>query len=388
LTNFTLTNPGEAPRPAAVEVHEGRITRVMSPCEAPPDALDLGGKQVWPGLIDLQVNGAGGGDVMNGAQDELSLISATLAIDGVTSFIATAITAPLEVIESALGAIAAYMRGHEGESDNVQLGAQMLGGHLEGPYISTEKRGAHPPMHIRPPNHMELERITAPIRPYLRMLTLAPELPNAHECIRWATREGIVVSAGHTQATPGDLSAAIQVGLKTVTHLYNGMLGFHHRQPGTVGGALTIEALAPMMIADGVHVGREGVQIAAGCIGPERLTLVSDAVAAMRGPGGEFEFGEDRAFATGNAVRRADGKLSGSRVPILIGLLNLMEFTGWPLETALKTVTINPARLIGIDARKGKIAPGYDADLIVLDDARHVEATMVRGRWVFTEFQF
>jgi N-acetylglucosamine-6-phosphate deacetylase len=260
-----------------------------------------------------------------------------------------------------------------------EIGAQPLGLHFEGPYLAPERRGAHSPAHLRAPDRDEIAHWSRDAG--VAIVTLAPELPGALDMLRDLVDRGVVVSLGHSSATAGEATGAVDAGARWVTHLFNAMAPLHHRDAGLVGVALTDERLAVGLIADGLHVDPLVVAIAARSLGP-RLTAVTDAVAALGMPPGRWALGDVEALSGDDGVRLADGTLAGSLLSLDRAVDNLTTFAGAGLDEALTAASSAPARLLGVDGERGALAPGTWGDLVLLDRAGpHLEvaATVIGG---------
>ncbi len=322
------------------------------------DVVDARGALVAPGLVDVQCNGAFGLDLAS-APEAMWDIAARLPATGVTAWLPTIVSSQPNVVERAIDALAR-------RPDNF-VGAEPIGLHLEGPALSEQRRGAHRRELLRAIDD-ELLATWSPARG-VRLVTLAPELDGALDAIRTLRDRGVVVAAGHTDATTDVMLAAVDAGITAITHIYNGMAPFAHREPGPVGVALADERLTVGLIADGVHVHPVAVAAAYNAIGPGRLCLVTDAVAMM----GEASAPRD--------VRLADGTLAGSTIGLDEAIANLVSFTGCPPIDAVGCATAVPARLLGLPDRSS-VAPGDRADVVVLDASLDAVATVIAGRVV------
>ena len=357
---------------ADVLVVDGAIAAVGPSLSAPDGAVlvSADGLLVAPGSIDLQLNGAHGIDLTE-EPERLWEVAALLPRYGVTGFLPTIVTSPPEVVDRAMVALAARPAGF--------VGAEPLGLHLEGPMLNPDRRGAHPGSLLRQPEPSLVSGWSR--QAGVALVTLAPELPGAVPIIEQLVGNGVVVSAGHTAASVSELSAAVDAGVSYITHLFNAMAPFSHRSPGPIGVALADPRLTVGLIADGIHVHPTAVAVAWRALGPDRLNLVSDAVAALGLPAGPSRLaGRDVTVGEGG-VRLADGTLAGSATALDEAVRNLLAFTGCSVSEALGTVTSTPARVLGL-TRKGVVAPGFDADLVLLTRDLEVVATIVAGREV------
>ena len=354
-----LTAPGDAP--IADRVTDSVVDRVV----------DLSGRLLAPGFIDLQCNGAAGVDITT-EPHRIAEVAAALPRFGVTAFLPTVVTAPSAAREAAIRALPA-IRSAAGDGVAFPIGL-----HLEGPLISPERLGAHPRRHVMSAAEADVEIEGWIDSGCVAMVTLAPELDGMVEVVARLSDAGIIVSAGHTTVTPPQMAQAEAAGLRYVTHLFNAMTPFSHRDPGPIGAALTGDAVVGL-ICDGVHVDPVAVAMAWRALGPSRTSLVSDAVAALGQPFGPIRLGEFTVHHDETGVRTADGVLAGSSLALDRAVRNLVAFTGCPLAEAIGTVTAVPADLLGI-AERGRIAVGARADVVVLDHDGRLHETWIAGR--------
>ena len=316
-----------------------------------------------PGFVDLQVNGFAGVDLMGADADGYRRVGEALLETGVTSYLPTFISAPEEDLLAALGNV-----------PRAAGGAQILGVHLEGPFLSERRLGIHPASARRDPDPALLERLlgAGPVR----LMTLAPELPGADLLIDRLLLGGVAVSAGHTDATAEQARHAFDRGVRTVTHLFNAMRPFRHRDPGLAGAALAREDVVVQIILDGVHLAEETARMvwkaAAG-----RVALVTDAVAAAGMGDGSYVLGGSEIEVRDGIARGGDDVLAGSALTMIEAVRNLHAL-GIPLADAVEAATAVPARILG-DARLGRLAPGQPADLVVLDDNLELDRVWVGG---------
>ena len=349
----------------------GRVDEIVVPRGV--QVTDAHGGMLVPGFIDLQINGGFGFD-FTADPTALWKVAAQLPRFGVTRFLPTLVTAPLEQVVAALDILA------QGPPAGFR-GAEPLGWHLEGPFLNPAKKGAHNLDYLRLPS---LDVVDAWHPQHgVRLVTLAPELEGALDVIRALSARGVVVSAGHSLATYAQARAGLDAGITYGTHLFNAMAPLGHRQPGLPGALLTDTRATVGLIADGVHVHPAMVQLAWQVKGPERLTLVSDAMAALGMPPGSYPLGDYEVRVDETTARLADGTLAGSILTLDAALRNLIAFAHCSLEEALLTLTETPARLLGL-APLGTIAPGTRADLVLLTPDLRVAATWVGGEVVYS----
>jgi N-acetylglucosamine-6-phosphate deacetylase len=336
--------------------------------------MDARQNTLVPGFVDIHIHGAGGHDVMDADSDALPAIAATLARHGTTSFVPTTVTASPEHTSAAIERIAAFLQRAAAPEETVA--AEPLGIHLEGPFISPVRRGVHPPEWIAPPSLDLLERFTAGNA--VRILTLAPEVSGALQLVAAARKRRIVVSLGHTDATFDQSSEAIRLGASHAAHVFNAMRPFSHRDSGVIGAVLTAPEVTAELIADGVHVDSAAMRVLLAAKGVERTILVSDGTAATGMPDGSYRLGTLAVSVAGGVCRNSEGRLAGSTLTLDRAVRTIVAL-GIPLNDAVRMATLNPARLLGEQRRKGVIAPGADADLVLLDENLAVRGVVCRG---------
>jgi N-acetylglucosamine-6-phosphate deacetylase len=331
---------------------------------------------IAPGYIDLHVHGGGGADFSQGDAEGVAVITETHARHGTTGLLATTLTLPEDVILRALRAAKAAPR----------RGARILGFHIEGPFINAKLKGAQDERYVRPATIGEIDRLLAEgEEEHVWHFTVAPEVAENMAAIRYLKERGAVISAGHTECTYAQLAAGIDAGVSHVTHLYNAMRGLHHREPGTVGGALTLPGITVELIADGIHVHPASMKVAVGARGADQVLLVTDAMAATGMPEGEYLLGELSVIVKDGAARlKSDGALAGSVLTMDTAVRNMVNLVGVNLADAVAMASLNPARKHGLDHRKGAIAPGMDADVLLLDQNLQVLETIVEGTTVYS----
>ena len=328
---------------------------------------------VSPGLIDLQINGAFGHEVGGDAQ-ALAALAAALPATGVTAFLPTLVSGSAEWYRAGAAALRAASQAP---------GARRLGLHLEGPMLSPARVGAHDAAAVAG-GHAALEAVLDELiaSDALRIVTLAPERPGALALIRRVRDAGVVVSLGHTEATHAELVAGVDAGASFVTHLYNTMRPFQHREPGSVGAALTDDRLTVGMIADAVHAHPAALNLALRAKGWEHVALVTDAVSATGCPPGTYALAGAPIVSDGETARRLDGTLAGSTLTLDRAVRIMIEHAGAHVEEALSMATQVPARLLDRDDL-GRLAVGCAADLVLWSSSMEVEATYVGGRLAF-----
>lgn len=367
-----------------VVIRDGRIDGLgaVGRVDGGGDVVELGTRWVLPGYIDLHVHGGGGAQCNTAEPEEVRSVARFHARHGTTALLATTVAAEIAALQMALGAIAACATGSAGEAVP-RDGAIVLGAHLEGPFLSPKRPGAMDPAVFAVPDGRALQRLLSAAGPALRIMTLAPELPGALELIESLIGAGVVASLGHSDATYAEASAGVRAGARAATHLFNAMRPFHHREPGVLGAVLDLPEVSCEFICDGVHAEPAALRVAYRAKGRQGVRLVTDAMQAAGMPDGEYLLGTSRVLVTRGRATLADGdSIAGSTLTMDVAVANSVRFLGLTMEEAAVLASTNPARLLGIDERKGAVAPGMDADLVVLDDELQVCGTLVGGDWV------
>lgn len=333
--------------------------------------IDARGLFVAPGLIDVHIHGCGGRDTMEGTIDALNTISSTIVKNGVTSFLATTMTMDFEKVTAALTRI----------RDGIRFGmpgAQLLGAHMEGPFISPKFKGAQAADNIKLPDWEWIE----PFRDVIKLVTLAPEQPGANELTEKLAEHGIIASMGHTAATYEEAMEGIKSGISHATHLFNAMSGVHHRNPGAVVAALSSDINCEL-IADTIHIHPGLFELIKKAKGVDRVILITDCMEAGGMPEGNYMLGGQPVTVNGNEARLADGTLAGSVLRLNKGLYNFYKNTSTELHEVFRMASANPAKELKIYDRKGSVALGKDADFILIDGNFDVKATFVKGVCVY-----
>lgn len=340
--------------------------------DLPPQAetLDLTGLTLAPGFIDIHIHGCAGFDTCDAAREALAGMAGHLVRQGVTAFCPTTMTLPREELARVLGVIRACM-------DDPPAGAAILGANMEGPYISPHRVGAQRADAVRPPDWEEFESLYDGCGGAVKLLDLAPETA-PDDFIRRAA--GLcAVSAAHTEVSYEQAVSAFDAGVTHVTHLFNAMNGLSHRAPGLVGAALDDGRVMAEIICDGFHIHPAALRIAFRALGEDRSIIISDSMRAAGLPDGAYDLGGQQVFVREGKALLADGVIAGSTTCLHQELKNLVRF-GVPLRQAIKSASLNPARAVGEDARRGSIAPGKYADLVALDDKLELRLVAARGK--------
>ena len=335
------------------------------------------GCMVIPGFIDQHVHGAGGAESCDKDFSAFEQMAETLAKGGTTAFLATTVTQEKDELKSELSMLADYMEM------NFAKGAKMLGVHMEGPFLSVKYKGAMKEHFILDPDIEIFEAFYNASKQTIKMVTIAPESKNAGVLIRYLKDKGITVSMGHTAATYLDVEAAVANGATCVTHTYNAQSPLHHREVGMLGSALLLDEIYCELIADGVHVSIPAMKLLVKNKPKDKLILITDALRAHGLPQGLSETGGLPIIITSDCARLLNGTLAGSVLPMNRMLEKLVKEVGVELETAIDYATINPAKNLNIDGRKGSIEIGKDADFTILDESFNVYMTIRGGNIIY-----
>ncbi len=377
IENANIYTPDHLLEGGAVIIDGGRIAAVGSaaatPCPQGARVIDAAGQLLVPGFVELQFNGGFGADFTD---DPTAIwrVAEKLPRYGATSFLPTIITSPLEKIAAGQAVVT-------GAAPAGFRGARPLGLHVEGPFLNPGKKGAHNPRYLRTPDLATVEGWSPASG--IRLATMAPELPGALDVIAALSSRGVLVSTGHSNATYAEAVAGFDAGARYGTHLFNAMSGLGHRDPGLPGALLTDPRPTVGFIADGVHTHRSVIKLAWQMLGPRRMNLVTDAMAALGMPAGRHLLGDFDVVVDATSARLADGTLAGSILSLDQALRNLVDVTGCSLPDALATLTTTPAKAIGVDRERGRIEAGFAADLVLLTADLHVSATIAEGEVVY-----
>ncbi len=360
-----------------VEIEDGRVlsvsTREAGDVPAGVQVLDFPGATLAPAFFDVHIHGSAGHDVMEATPEALETMGRFLASRGTGSFLATTVTAPLDATLRAVSGLAKLMAKPASEGM-----ARAVGIHLEGPFLSHAKRGVQPAEHLLAPDITIFDRLYEAAEGRVRLMTLAPELPGAAELAAHATRRGVRVSVGHSDAKAAEARATIAAGAVSATHTFNAMRALDHREPGILGVVLTESGLYSELICDGIHSAPEITRLWWRAKGPERAILVTDAMSAAGMPDGEYQLGGFQVqVANGRATAR--GVLAGSVLTLDRALANLVAFAGARVDEALRALTINPAAMVG-DTEAGRVVAGAPANLVAIGADGTLVASVIGGK--------
>jgi N-acetylglucosamine-6-phosphate deacetylase len=363
-----------------IYIEHGKI-KELGPLEALPthlkdvEKIEISEDQhVVPGFIDVHIHGAAGADTMDATIETLDTMAKALPAEGTTSFLATTITQKHENIENALKNAALYRKGHNdsGKSD-------ILGVHLEGPFINAKRAGAQPKEYIIDPDIELFKHWQKLAEGSIKLVTVAPELENGTNFVAYLHEKDVIASIGHSDAIYEEMEMAVKAGAKQVTHLFNGMRGIHHREPGVAGSALLFKELMVELIADGIHVRPEVMKLVINAKGTEGMILITDAMRAKCLKNGVYDLGgQDVSVAEGKALL-ADGTLAGSILKMNDSIRNILEAAEISLSDAVQMASVNPAKQLKVYDTKGSISAGKDADITILSKEYQVELTICRG---------
>lgn len=354
----------------AFSVENGRFCNVLG--EASPDAIDLGGAYVIPGLIDVHTHGNSGADFSDGKLDGVFAMARYLAKNGVTSFAPASMTLPYETLAAAFATARAYA------DDRPDDGAALRGIQMEGPFFSEKKKGAQNGAYLRKPDFEAFKQLFDGCGGLVRIVDVAPELDGAEDFIRRA-KELCTVSIAHTDADYDAARKGIAAGVTHLTHLYNAMPSIHHRKPGVIAAAAEAETVSAELISDGQHVHPASVRLAFRIFGAARMVLISDSLRCCGMPDGEYELGGQQVFLKGGVARLEDGTIAGSATNLFECMQRAVSF-GIPREDAIRAATYNPARQLGCLSEVGSISDGKIADFVLCDAELNRKAVYLAGK--------
>ncbi len=382
LDDVRLMTAGSSVEHGSVVLSEaGTISYAGPTSGAPPcgEAVMLPGHTVVAGLIDVHTHGGRGITFGRGDDllDDLRAYSAWVATTGVTRFLCT-IAAPDAASLRDLVRRYVEIFNHE-----TFPGAQPLGLHLEGPYLNPEKKGAFNVGWLRQPLLQEVRDLLSEGDGWIRQMTLAPELPGADAVVALLRDAGVVAALGHSNTDYETAAAALRSGFVHVTHAFNAQRGFHHREPGVLGAVLTSDEVTAELIADTVHVHPGAMKLLVRCLGPDRIVLITDAMAAAGLGDGDYELTGHAVIVKDGVARQKNGTIAGSTATLDVCVRNIVEHVGVPLADAVKMATANPARVLSVTDRLGDLVAGRLADCVLFDPQMQVVMTIVEGRSVY-----
>ncbi len=361
-----------------IGIEDGNIAYLGDDDSLITETLPYGENQVvLPGFIDQHVHGAGGADAMDGTIDAISTIAQALATEGTTAFLATTMTQSPENIIKALNAIKEY---RETVHSN---GAEVIGVHLEGPFISKKHIGAQPLEYVAEPSSETFDKYNKASGNSIKIVSLAPEENGSYALIRHLKANNVVASAGHTDAGFDDMSNAVENGLSNVTHTYNAQKGIHHREVGTVGSAMLLDQLNCEAICDLIHLSAPAIKLLIKNKPHDKITIITDSMRAKHLEDGISELGGQKVIVKNGEARLENGALAGSTLKMNDAIKNLVLKCDVPFTDAVDFATINPAKNLGVDNLRGSIEVGKKADFTVLDGEFKVRLTIHNGDIVY-----
>jgi N-acetylglucosamine-6-phosphate deacetylase len=375
VTAARLIGPEETIENPVVVIEDGVIVSIAPGSAADTPAgkrLDFAGRTLTPAFFDVHCHGSAGHDVMEATPEAFAKIGRFLAGHGVGAYLPTTVTMPVDATLRSLEGMAKFVGRHEG-------GPRVMGIHIEGLFLSPRRKGAHPERLLLTPSVEMFDRMWEASEGTIRLMTIAPELPNALDVIARATSLGVRISMGHSDADAAEAKAGVKAGAASATHTFNAMRTFDHKASGIVGEVLTNDDLYAEMICDGFHVDPAAVEIYWRCKGPERAILITDAMVAAGMPDGQYKLGElDVQVMGGKCVLEGD-TLAGSTLTLDRGVKNFARFTGAGIDAVTRLASRNPARMTGFDGELGSLVAGRSADINVLSPEHEVVATILRG---------
>ena len=361
---------------AQIEMENGKVVAVY-PYGTKEVDQDFGENRIIPGMIDVHCHGGLGFDTNDAHREGLVKWAKGLLEEGITGFCPTTVTQSVEVLTNAVANVAKVVEeGYEG--------AEILGIHFEGPYLNLKNKGAQPPQFIVTPSVEQFKEYQKAANGLIKIVTMATEMDPDFALTRYCAQNGVNVSIGHSGATFKDAVLAVANGANGMTHVYNGMNGLHHREPSLVGAAMRLKDVYGEIICDGNHVDWAAVYAFITSKGREYCLMIDDALCAKGCAPGNYFLGGNaiEIRANGSAYLQGTNTLAGGTLRFSKGLQNLIEKALIPVDWAINMATINPARYLGVDDRKGKICVGYDADLVVLDRDYEVVQVYAMGKAV------
>ncbi|MEG0258480.1 MAG: N-acetylglucosamine-6-phosphate deacetylase [Lysinibacillus sp.] len=377
ISNITIVNPDQDSFVGDIYIENGQILKVgTSLTDIAEQHIDGAGKDwlMFPGYIDMHIHGSAGYDTMDATEDTLRGMARSLVKEGVTGFLATTMTQAIPAIDEALLNVAQF--------DSCDGEAELLGVHIEGPFVSTKRAGAQPVEYITLPSLEQFNHWQELSGQRIKQITMAPEVEGGYDFVRALSEQGVIVSIGHSDATSEEVGEAVQLGLKQATHLYNQMRPFHHREVGVVGSTLLEDKLKVEIIVDFVHSHPQAVQIAYRLKGASGIILISDAMRAKGLPFGDYELGGQAVKVTEDGAQLSNGALAGSVLSMEQAVKNMQAVTNCSWQELVAMSSTNAASQMNL-LTKGYIRSGVDADIVLLNQNLDVQITICRGKVVY-----
>jgi N-acetylglucosamine-6-phosphate deacetylase len=348
----------------------GKVSDVKISTDIP--TYDLSGMTVTPGFIDLLVHGGGGKGFADDSDESINTISDFFFSHGTTGMLASLFSKKIELLKNDINRVATYAERHKDSN--------IWGIHMEGPFINPLIKGAHKIEYLWEPSVEMWNELNASARGYIKLMTIAPELKGNIDVIRAAASQGVVPSIGHSLALYDDIEKAIDNGAAHVTHMFNAMRPFHHREPGIMVAALLRNELKVELIADGIHVDPIVMKLLHNIKGSGGIILVTDAIRASGMPDGDYHFMDQKIIVKDKRAFLENGTLAGSTLTMEDAVRNMVQLVGVPLTDAVRMASLNGAKVLGLEHQKGILAVGKDADVVILDDQFNVHATIYEGQ--------
>lgn len=380
IKNTTVYEENNMIEKGYVLLENGKISEVSTTeiaVDQDVQVIDGQGLNLIPGFIDTHIHGANGADTMDGTVEALDAISSVLPKEGTTSFLATTMTQSKENIEKALENVAEYT--------SKPKHAEIIGIHLEGPFINEARKGAQPGEYVIAPDVELFKKWQTLTNGLIKTVTVAPECDEDGSFIKYLATNGVNVSAGHTSIDFEGVKRAVALGVHQLTHICNAMTGIHHRDIGAVGAPFVLKKLYAELIADNIHVTPDMLQILFDNIGSERLILITDAMRAKCLPDGMYELGGQPVGVKDNQATLEDGTLAGSILKMIDGAKNMLALEEVFIRDIIEMASVNPAKQINVFDKKGSIAAGKDADVLLVDKDLNIKYTICKGQIAFEE---
>ncbi|WP_107924808.1 N-acetylglucosamine-6-phosphate deacetylase [Lysinibacillus parviboronicapiens] len=377
ISNVTIVNYDETPFKGDLFIENGQISKISHEISDKAEQYIDGKDKNWlllPGYIDMHIHGSAGNDTMDATQKALHQMARSLVQEGVTGFLATTMTQSITTIEHVLENLAQFEHGDDE--------ARLLGIHVEGPFLSKKRAGAQPVEYMILPSIEQFEHWQQLSKRRIKQITVAPELEGGLAFIEELSKQGVLVSIGHSDATIEEVHKAITVGVKQATHLYNQMRPFHHRSPGVVGGVFLEDKVKVELITDFVHSHPQSVQLAYRIKGASGIILITDAMRAKGLQYGDYDLGGQTVHVTESGAHLSNGALAGSVLTMEQAVKNMKAVTNCSLQELVAMSSANAAEQLQLETT-GRIAEGYDADFVLLDQKLNVQKTICRGKVVF-----
>ncbi len=377
ISNVTIVNHGEKPFKGDLFIDNGRIIKISHDLSDKAERYIDGKDKNWlllPGYIDMHIHGSAGHDVMDATQLALHQMARSLVQEGVTGFLATTMTQSIEAIESALTNVAQF--------ENSDDEASLLGIHVEGPYVSKKRAGAQPLEYIILPSIEQFASWQKKSKYRIKQVTIAPEVEGGFSFIETLKDLNVIASIGHSDATIEEVDRSVALGVRQATHLYNQMSPFHHRNPGVVGAVFLEDKVKVEIIADFVHSHPQAVNLAYRIKGAKGIVLITDAMRAKGLHYGDYDLGGQTVHVSKDGAHLSNGALAGSVLTMEQAVKNIKAITNCSLQEIVAMSSMNAAEQLQLTT-KGRIAEGYDADFVLLDEKLNVQKTICRGKVVF-----